>query len=79
MVRNQKMMNIFQVVRTVYKHHRCGDCRKLTLDEMTKCLVKNTIYFGPSGCLEMEKNTKTQLCNTCLRQAKINKKLIRIF
>ncbi len=73
------MFNLFQFILLARKKCRCGYCRKYTLDKLTKCLVKNKIYFGPCGCIEEEYNTKTRLCKECIIKTKKNKNLVKTF
>jgi len=61
-----------------YIKYVCGKCRQYRVTELTKCLVKNTIYYGPSGCLERTEKTKTELCRDCLKDARKRKTLIKI-
>jgi hypothetical protein len=63
----------------IRKACQCGYCREYTLDKLTWCLVKNTIYSGPSGCFESEENTQTKLCKKCLKESKKENKLIKIY
>jgi len=59
-----------------YKKYVCGGCRKYTINKLTKCIVRNTIYYGPSGCLERKEKTKTKLCPNCYENAEKSKTLI---
>lgn len=53
----------------LFGQYLCGDCRKLFSRPLRTFKVRNTIYYGPSGCLEMKKISKVKLCHRCLQRA----------